>query len=204
MVDLISIITPIILIIGLMNKIGIYTSNEINSSWILSFFSPIEFMISDLEVYIYYAIAIFYLEKVIFTTDRSFMVEFLNANLMLISSFGGLSLLYFFQEKSISTIFNTYLYIALSLNGIGILFLSKKFGKIIGLILILIVPYKLGVAHAHKLSTKSLPIVEITDSHQWFLLDKYSDNVILINKSDKENRFKFIDIKDIDSVKQVF
>ncbi|QXA08188.1 hypothetical protein I6L27_01180 [Acinetobacter pittii] len=162
-VDLLTIITPFVIIMGLMHKIGIYTSEQINASWFISIFTPIDFMISDLTIYFYFATSIIYLEKVIFTSERAPKVELFWANLMLISAYTGIFLTLFLTHKPYDSILKFYVYIACSLNGFGFLLLSKNVGKLLGAGLILLVPYHSGLEHAKKVVDKSLPIIELND-----------------------------------------
>ncbi|MDC5661894.1 hypothetical protein OIN79_01250, partial [Acinetobacter baumannii] len=98
-VDLLTIITPFIIIMGLMHKIGIYTSEQINASWFISIFTPIDFMISNLTIYFYFATSLIYLEKVIFNSERAPKVELFWANLMLISAYAGMVIMFFIMDK---------------------------------------------------------------------------------------------------------
>lgn len=200
-VDFLTIITPFIIIMGLMHKIGIYTSEQINASWFISIFTPIDFMISDLTIYFYFATSLIYLEKVIFNSERAPKVELFWANLMLISAYAGMVIMFFITDKPYDSILKFYIYIACSLNGFGLLILSKKIGKIFGVVLILFIPYQSGLDHAKKIDDKSLPIIELNDKKTWYLLDKHSDQIILINSSKSKNEFKIVEMKEVNLLK---
>lgn len=202
LVDLLTIVTPFVIIMGLMNKVGIYTSEQVDASWFISIFSPIDFMISDLTIYFYFALALVYLDKVTFSpSELSSGQELFWANVKLFSAFGGIIILQFWTHKSIYQPLMFYVYTALSLNGFGLIFLSKHLGKILGFGLLLLVPCLSGNQHADKLKLDKLPIVELDDNKKWHLLDKHSDRLILINKLENRNEFKVVEMKEIKILK---
>lgn len=201
-VELISIIPPVLILIGLINKIGIYTSSQVDANWLISLFSPIDFMVSNIEVYFYFFLSILYLEKVFFSRTHSFFIEVLGANATLFSTFASLAIISYFKYQNIEFSINFYIYSLLSLNGFIIIYRAKNLLKLIGIIALLFVPYKLGVTQAQKVSDDNLPTVELNDHKKWYLLDKYTDKAILINKDGFSNKFKIVEMKDINSIKR--
>ncbi len=201
LVDLLTIVTPFLLIMGLMNKIGIYTSKHVDASWFITVFTPLDFMVSDLTIYLFFATALIYLEKVIFKSNESMITELFRANIMLLSAYLAMLLLFFLTHKSLSQLIQFYFFMFLSLNGFGMIMLSKGAGKIIGFGLIILIPFVTGAQHANKIVDKKLPIVELEDGKEWYLLDKHSDQLILINTQDNKNEFKIVEMKEIKILK---
>lgn len=202
LVDLLAVITPFVIIMGLMHKIGIYTSEQVDASWFISIFSPVDFMISDLSIYFYFTIALFYLEKVIFSSGKNNLSELFWSNVMLFSAFFGIVLLLFITHKAYMPMLKFYMYSALSLNGFGLIILGERFLKILGVSLILLVPYFSGLEHAKKLTEQSLPIVDLEDKKTWYLLDKHSNQLVLINSMNERNEFKIIEMKELKLIKE--
>jgi len=201
LVDLLALVTPFIIIMGLINKIGIYSHNDVNAIWFISMFTPVDFMISDLMIYSYFALALIYLEKIILDKSENQEKMLLKSNVMLFSAFMGMSIFKFFSGESISPIILFYSYCFLSLNGFGILIISKSMTKLGGLALILLVPFISGYNHANKISNKGLPIVELNKGENWYLLDKHSDKLILINSSTRKNEFKVVEMNEVNLLK---
>lgn len=201
LVDLLAIITPFVIIMGLMHKIGIYTSEQVDASWFISIFTPTDFMLSDLTIYIFFITSIFYLDKAIFKPGSSVVKEIFWANFQLSAGYAGILISLWYRHKSYDEITLYYFLMALSLNGFGIIFLSKRLGKIFGLALLLLVPYLSGKKYADQLLEEKLPIVELDDHKKWYLLDKHSDQLILINNQAEKNEFKVVDMKEIKILK---
>ncbi len=201
LVDLLTIVTPFLLIMGVMNKVGIYTSKYVDASWFITIFTPLDFMVSDLTIYLVFASALIYLEKVIFKSNENMKMELFRANIMLFSAYLGMFLLFFLTHKSLSQLIQFYFFMAFSLNGFAMIMLSKGAGKIIGFGLIVLIPFITGAQHANKIVDKKLPIVELEDGKEWYLLDKHSDQLILINTQDNKNEFKIVEMKEIKILK---
>lgn len=201
LIDLLAIITPFVIIMGLMHKIGIYTSEQVDASWFVSIFTPTDFMLSDLTIYLFFITSLLYLDKAIFKPESSAIKELLWANLQLSSGYVGVFFILWYRHKSFGDLTFYYFLIVLSLNGFGIIFLSKRIGKIFGLGLLLLVPYLSGKEYADQLLEEKLPIVELDDNKKWYLLDKHSDQLILINNQAEKNEFKVVDMKEIKILK---
>lgn len=201
LVDLLTIITPFIIIVGVVHKLGIYTSLQVDASWLISIFTPTDFILSDLKIYLIFIVSILYLDKVLFKSDFTPLKELFWANIQLSSGYIGILLLLLYQHKSAGQITYFYFIMALSLNGFGILFLSKRFGKIFGIGLILLVSYLSGKQHVDEIFSKEKPIVELDDNKKWYLLDKHSDQLILINTQEDKNEFKIVEMKEIKILK---
>ncbi|MFW2076565.1 hypothetical protein ACG94X_02375 [Acinetobacter sp. ULE_I010] len=201
LVDLLTIFTPFILIMGLINKIGIYNSKQVDASWFITIFTPTDLMLSDLSIYLYFIIAILYLDKIIFKPDFSHWKELLWANIQLSSAYIGLYILFWFQDKDSGPLTFFISLMLLSLNGFGLIAISKSVGKIFGFGFILLVPYLTGNEHAEQLKLKNLPIVELEDKKQWYLLDKQANQLILINTQKNKNEFKIVEMKEIKILK---
>lgn len=200
-VDVLTVVTPFIIIVGLIHKLGIYTSPQVDASWLISIFSPTDYMLSDLKIYIFYIVSILYLDKVLFKPDFTPCNELFWANIQLLSGYFGVLLILWYKHESLSQFTYFYFIIALSLNGFGILFLSKRFGKIFGLGLILLVPYLSGKQHVDEIFLKEKPVVELNDNKKWYLIDKHSNQLILINTQDNKNEFKIVEMKEIKILK---
>lgn len=201
LVDFLSIVTPFVIIVGVMHKLGIYTSPKVEASWFITIFTPTDFMVSDLKIYLFFILSIFYLDKILFKPESTPSRELFWANIQLSSGFVGVFLVLFYQHKSIDQLTFFYFMMILSLNGFGILFISNRLGKIFGIALIFLVPYLIGNKHVDEIFYKESPVVELEDNKKWYLLDKHADQLILLNVQDNKNEFKIIEMKEIKIIK---
>ncbi|MFW2012690.1 hypothetical protein ACG9ZD_07435, partial [Acinetobacter bereziniae] len=79
----------------------------------------------------------------------------------------------------------------------------RTVGKMMGLLLILFMPFHLGGSQTNEAGLNNLPIVNLGESAEtkkWYLLDKYGDKAILINKVQGKNNFKIVEMKDINFI----
>lgn len=200
LLDLIAIFTPCIILIGAAYKLGFYESKNIDAVWIISLFSPIDFMVSNVIVYLYYVLAILYMEKIIDGRDN-LKGGLITANLMLVSSF--LAMVFFSKTGWVFALNGV-----IALNSFAAILYSTNHGyRVIGLVAILVgIPYFNGKYEASNLKLKELPIAILQQEKQvsetWILLDKYSDKAILMKKFDKNTEFKIVELKDIKKISQ--
>lgn len=193
LIDLLALITPCLILTGFSQKIGFYSSENINAYWMVSLFSPIDLMISSLEIYMYYLLALIYLEKVI-VGKESLKMGLINSNLVLFGSFVGI---FFVTDYA----FKYYLYAASSLNLFALAFFGNYSGKFVGLLgLMLAAPAFAGLLDAGEIAIQKKPLVELDaslENKNWYLLDKYSDKAILVSRDKGTNYFKIVEMKDI-------
>lgn len=193
--QIISIAVPLSILIGTSYKYGFYGSSEIDAIWIVSLFSPIDFMTANLEVMLYYSIAALYMAKV-FGDKKHFNVEMLTQVFILI----GLGIFFYL---SIQMPPHIYFFIILSLIAFYLIIYKSVIGKLFGVLIILYIPFYSGENAIGQSGFKSLPHVVLgakSDGLEWYLLDKYSDKAILINKSNNKNSFKIVELKDISRI----
>ncbi|MBV6579040.1 hypothetical protein JL978_19215, partial [Acinetobacter baumannii] len=74
--EIIAIVPAVAIAIGVVYKISFYSSDEINAPWLVSLFSPVDFMLAKLQIYVYYLGAALYISKV-FDSGYSKITEFL-------------------------------------------------------------------------------------------------------------------------------
>lgn len=197
--DLITVVVPGIILVGFSYKFGFYSSKVIGATWVLSLFSPIDFIMAQFDLYFYYLIAVIYLEKVI-DGKQNLREGLLRGNTLMIGSFIGL---YFLIGEIALT---SYMYAFVSLHAIAIILYNNSIGlKSMSLLAIFVfIPMISGSKAADNVSHKNLPIVKLTKTSEingsWFLLDKFSDKAILINPSQEKNYFKVVELKEIEFI----
>ncbi|MGE9818214.1 hypothetical protein ACQP6V_08480 [Acinetobacter baumannii] len=190
--EIIAVVPAVAIAIGVVYKISFYSSDEINALWLVSLFSPVDFMLAKLQVYVYYLGAALYISKV-FDSGYSKITEFLVqlGSLAIIGAF-----FYFFKDIG----GQVFLFTIASFIAFYLLFFHNIVAKVFGLMIIFFIPWYMGGNDSKVQKIENLPraILEIPDSgSRWSLLDKYSDKAILIKKSNDKNNFKVVEIKDI-------
>lgn len=200
LLDLIALFTPCVILIGAAYKMGFYDSKNIDALWIISLFSPIDFMVSNVIIYIYYVLALLYMDKIIDGRDN-LIGGLISANLMLLCSFLAMI---FLSHAGWVFVINAII----ALNCFAAVLYSTNHGfRMIGIVAILVgLPYFNGKYEADNLITKKLPTVTLKNENNyyeiWILLDKYSDKAILMNKFGVKNDFKIVELKDIERISQ--
>lgn len=193
--QIISIAAPLSILIGASYKYGFYGSSEIDAIWIVSLFNPIDFMTANLEVMLYYSIAALYMAKVF--DDKNFF----NAEMLVqVSILIGLGIFFYF---SIQMPLHIYFFIILTLIAFYLIIYKSAVGKLFGFLIILSIPFYTGENAISQSGFKSLPHAVLSsksDELEWYLLDKYSDKAILINRSNNKNSFKIVELKDISRI----
>ncbi len=66
--------------------------------------------------------------------------------------------------------------------------------------IILFIPWYAGFSFFNTKGIDKLPKVYLNqkiDNKEWYLIDKYTDKAILINKGRAKNSFKIVEMKDI-------
>ncbi|KQE86336.1 MULTISPECIES: hypothetical protein [Acinetobacter calcoaceticus/baumannii complex] len=198
-VDLITVVVPGIIVIGFSYKFGFYYSKAIDANWVLSLFTPIDFITAQFNLYIYYFTAVVYLDRVIGGSEK-LKEGLITGNATMLGSFIGL---YFLQGK-IAFIF--YVYALVSLHAIALILYSKSIGlRSLGFLAIFVIlPMIAGGQEATKVSQGILPVVKLSKTIDvvgpWYLLDKFSDKAILINPTQTMNYFKVVELKEIEYI----
>lgn len=198
-VDLITVIVPGIILIGFSYKFGFYSSKEIGATWILSLFSPIDFIMAHFDLYFYYLTAVIYLDRVI---EGKYKLKegLISGNATMIGSMIGL---YFIVGKGALTYF---IFAFVSLHAIALILYSNSIGlRTMSLLAIFVfLPMINGSKEANKVRANKLPIVKLAKTPHvvgsWYLLDKFSDKAILINPSQELNNFKVVELKEIEYI----
>lgn len=196
-VDVITVAIPGLIIIGFCYKYGFYASQKVDAEWVLSLFSPIDFITAQFNLYIYYLTAIIYLDKVIGGT-QNFKAGIVSANALMFGSFVGL---FFYLGK---VAFEFYIYAFFSFHSIVLILFSKSvMGRSFGLLLVLIfIPLIAGTQVANKIDSNYLPSVKLPQkmelAGEWYLLDKFSDKAILMDLDRK--LLKVTELKEIDYI----
>lgn len=190
--EMIAVVPAVAIAIGVVYKISFYSSDEINAPWLVSLFSPVDFMLAKLTVYAYYFGAFLYFSKVLDSKYGKFK-EFL-VQLGILSIVG---VCFYFIEDSIGELF---LFIIASFIALYLVFLNSLVAKIFGLMVFFFIPWFMGSQDSKFQKIESLPRVILEKENEissWSLLDKYSDKAILIKKVQDKNHFKVVEIKDI-------
>lgn len=197
--DLITIVVPGIILVGFSYKFGFYSSKVIGVTWVLSLFSPVDFITAQFDLYFYYLIAVVYLERVI-DGKQDLRVGLIRANALMIGSFIGL---YFLIGELALT---SYMYAFVSLHAIALILYNNSIGlRSLSLLAIFIfMPMISGSIAADNVRDKILPMVKLNKQNEidgsWFLLDKFSDKAILINTTQEKNYFKVVELKEIEFI----
>ncbi len=200
LLDLIALFTPCIILIGAAYKLGFYDSKNIDALWLISLFSPVDFMVSNVIIYLYYVLALLYMDKIIDGRDK-LIGGLISANVVLFCSFLGMI---FFSKAEWIFVLNAIV----ALNCFAAVLYSNHHGfRVIGIVAILVgLPYFNGKNEADNLTTKELPIVTLKKENNiyetWILLDKFSDKAILMHKIGEKNEFKIVELKDIERISQ--
>lgn len=198
-VDVVTVAIPGLIVIGFCYKYGFYASPKVKAEWVLSLFSPVDFITAQLNLYIYYLSSIIYLDKIVDGT-KNLKAGVLQANLLMLAGFMA-SFLYLGKEA-----YEFYAYIFFSFNSIAyILFTENIIGRIFGLLIVLIfIPLIAGSQIASKIDSNYLPSVKLPKKmevvDEWYLLDKFSDKAILIDLDGK--LLKIIELKEIEYIKK--
>lgn len=196
-VDVVTVAIPGLIIIGFCYKYGFYASQKVDAEWVLSLFSPIDFITGQFNLYIYYLTAIIYLDKLIGGT-QNLKVGIVSANALMFGSFTGL----FFHLGKVA--FEFYLYAFFSFHSIVFILFSKSImWRSFGLLLVLIfIPLIAGTQVANKIDSSYLPLVKLQKkteaAGEWYLLDKFSDKAILIDMDRK--LLKVIELQEIEYI----
>lgn len=190
--EIIAIVPAVAIAIGVVYKISFYSSDEINALWLVSLFSPVDFMLAKLQVYGYFLGAALYISKV-FDSGYSKITEFL-------VQLGSLSIIgiFFYFFKDIGG--QIFLFTIASFIAFYLLFFHNIVAKAFGLMIISFIPWYMGVNDSKVQKIENLPHAVLEKEHvisQWALLDKYSDKAILIKRINGKNNFKIVEIKDI-------
>lgn len=191
---LITIGTSFLIVVGVLFKFGFYGSDYIDALWIISLFSPIDFMFSNFEILIYYFLAFLYLTKIIEKENKNRRFEFIYT-------------VCFLLVLSAMMIVSMSIPLILCLSVIGsfiafyfIIYTDKYLIKTFGLTILLFIPWYSGYSFFKNSGVEKLPKVYLSqsvDKKDWYLLDKYTDKAILINKDKTRNYFKMVEMKDI-------
>ncbi|MFW2015476.1 hypothetical protein, partial [Acinetobacter bereziniae] len=140
--QVIAIATPLLILIGASYKYGIYESSAIDAIWMVSLFSPVDFILASPEIIGYYVIAALYLSRV-YDEDNKHLSEFLITCVFII-------LLGLFFNYTIGAPFKTYIYIFFSFIAFYLILYRRTVGKMMGLLLILFMPFHLGGSQTNE------------------------------------------------------
>jgi len=196
--ELVGVVTPSLILIGVSYKFGFYGSANINASWIIPTFSPVNLIMANMEIYLYYSVATLYMSYVFDEKDE----DRWKGAIIAIATLLGLGLFYYLIVDMPLTYF---LMIVSSFIAIFMIIYRGYVGKIIGILLILLgIPYQYGFTQAKNIKIQELPEAVIKDKKeqkQWYILDQFSDKAILINHDNHEKNFRIIELKEIEKIK---
>lgn len=196
---LLAIVTPCIGFIGFSSKLGFYLNHNVDAIWALTLFTPLDFMLSNLEVFLIYLLALTYLGNIVKGVEK-LREGLISSNFILLGAFIGLSF-----AISYTILLNYYLYAAAGLNGFALLLFCKQYDyRALGFIILMSIPFFNGYIKGGNINTNNLPYVHLNDSvsnQKWYLLDKFSDKAILISKDESSNLFKIVELKDVKYIK---
>ncbi|WP_111849261.1 hypothetical protein [Acinetobacter baumannii] len=195
--EIITIVTPIVILVGLATKLGMYNHPDINAIWIIGLFSPLDYMLTNLEVYVVYFFAWYYFSTM-YIKDQPIKSHSIVLSIFIIVIVFLTTIQEFLQAALAFRTLIAYI-------GCSLIFLSNsKFWKFIGvLVVFFIVPYANGwqKISLYEYGNKRPIVVLKDDKTHWSLLDKYSDKAILFNSQKSGNEFKIIELKDIQIIK---
>lgn len=127
--EIITIVTPIVIIVGLATKLGMYSHPDINALWIIGLFSPLDYMLTNLEVYAAYFFAWYY-----FSTMHNINHP-IKSHSLIISGFIIFTLLFTAANHILSAALTFRTLVAYI--GCSLIFLSiSKFWKFIGVVVV--------------------------------------------------------------------
>lgn len=187
--------TPLLIIVGIAYKAGFYLNPSLDALWILSVFSPTEFMISSSLLLVSYGVALLYI-CYIYSKSNPHKEMVFQLIFLIVLSF---SMTYVHGSP-------TWQGMIIAVNFIGFYFIiSKSINiKTFGFALLLVSAFCLGRFDLENTNVKSLPVVLLKEpigEDVWHLIDSTPEKMILISLNDPYiKKFKIIDHSDIESI----